>query len=161
MYITLFIYSIYMLAIHTLNTLISLADKEEEIIRKQLENLNTNKNEEIKTLEHLRQNYNDYQERFDNKKVNGINLVDWKNYYMYIEFLTTHIKDQELVIEKLQTIIDNEQLNWNEIHKKQIMYGKLNAQKQLADQQALNKIEQKQQDEWTSRQHFDKTQESA
>lgn len=136
----------------TLETLIELAIAEVDKAAVQLGHSIRNASEAEQKLVLLIQYREEYSVRFQRNLEAGLNASDYRNYQHFIEKLDQAIDGQQEIVQTAKQRIEQDRSTWQSSERKRASFDTLAARAKKAAQKKENRTEQKEMDEYATRQ---------
>lgn len=135
-----------------LETLIELSSTQADEAAKRLgQAIKTCEDTEQK-LTMLLQYRDEYEARLKEGMANGISATGYRNFQNFLEKLDTAIAGQQQIVETARNRINEERGAWQSCERKRMSYDTLATRAQQVEQRKESKREQKQMDEYATRQ---------
>ena len=99
----------------------------------------------------LSQYREDYSARFQENRASGLTAMDYRNFQHFLDKLDQAIVGQQQLVRDAQKRIDEDRSLWQASERKRASFNTLATRAQKTIQKKENKIEQKQMDEFASR----------
>lgn len=109
-----------------------------------------------KKLALLEQYRDDYAQRFQAGVAKGLSAAQYSNFMSFINKLDDVIQGQKQVVADAERRIQRAKLKWQEHEKKRLSFDTLHHRAELVQQKKETRAEQKQTDEFATRNFFDK-----
>lgn len=136
----------------TLDTLIELATDEAGKAAVQLGHSIRFATDAEQKLAMLIQYREEYGTRFQENLKTGLSAGDYRNYQHFIDKLDQAIADQQEIVHSARDRIDQDRSSWQSSEKKRASFDTLATRVQKAAQKKENRTEQKEMDEYATRQ---------
>ena len=143
----------------TLETLLSLHNENQQNAEKELANIIKRKNIEQTKLSELITNKEQYLKNFQEQSQTGINSFIYNQYILHISNMENFISEQYNILANIEKEVKSAKLKWIESKKQVLIYSHIQEKQNIIATNTFLKKEQKQQDEWSLRQYYDKNKE--
>lgn len=144
---------------NTLDTLLSLHNENQQNAEKLLADIIKRKNIEENKLSELIINQEKYQKNFQEQSQKGINSFIYNQYILHISNMQNIINEQLKIINNIKKESEIAKSKWIETKKQVLIYSNIKDKQNAIATNIILKKEQKQQDEWSLHQYYDKNKE--
>lgn len=135
----------------TMEMLIDLATTEVDKAAVRLGHSNRFASEAEQKLALLMQYREDYGTRFQENRESGLTAMDYRNFQKFMDKLDQAIIGQQQLVRDAQKRIEEDRSLWQASERKRASFNTLATRAQKATQKKENRVEQKQMDEYASR----------
>lgn len=143
--------------ISALDTLIELASTATDEAAKRLGAAIRAAEDCEKKLNLLLQYRDDYTERFHASMASGLTTAGYRNYQQFLDKLDAAIDGQQRIVDDARRRVGDERSAWQASERKRMSYDTLATRAHKAQEQRVNKREQKQTDELAARKALTKS----
>ncbi|WP_299261701.1 flagellar export protein FliJ [uncultured Kushneria sp.] len=135
----------------SLEMLIELAEGDRDAAAKLLGQLRSAHQQSHTQLEMLSDYRNDYLRRFEQAMQRGLTMASIQNYQRFLSSLDRAIEHQRQQVDQQQGRITRGMTNWQQQQKRVNSYDVLISRRRQEAEHRMNKLEQRQSDEYASR----------
>lgn len=133
-----------------IETLLEISTKESESAAIELGKRIKFVEEAQKKLTMLLEYRDDYEKRFQERQSEGLSMMGYRNFQVFIDKLDAAVDSQRGAVEKVQQSVDESRKKWQETEKKKLSYKTLVERKKKEIRKKEERREQKLMDEFVT-----------